>query len=372
MTRQKIVFMKRKFRGNRSTETAEVSNNMVGDLDGDNIVLCANCHFSNSFYTSKKCKGYLFESSVRFVYGMRAIGKASVKTAAEVAVQLNDGDNNIAVAFDGTWHKRGHTSENVVTTVTSVDSGKLLDFEVLTKHCFKRNLATEEYNCDKNYEGTSRGGWRPQLLSEKDRNVCYTEFLGDGDSKAHKSVVEKNPRKKKRNKILNMLAIDKTIDQLQRCYGTAIRSNTNNPENMKKQFGLLILTKSGEFKSHEHSIPEEVMEVVKHIYRDLAHPELLRKLLHGKTQNPNESFNNLIWTRLPKIWDLNEAVISFNDDNFGRVKVIQELVISQGPNSAKTFKFLDKVQIQKSQHVAELFTKEASVHKRKRILKRRN
>ncbi|GFW14043.1 uncharacterized protein TNCV_3546321 [Trichonephila clavipes] len=35
-------------------------------------------------------------------------------------------------------------------------------------------------------------------------------------------------------------------------------------------------------------------------FRDLANPELLKKCLHGGTQNPNESVNNVIWSRVPK------------------------------------------------------------------------
>ncbi|KAJ8892426.1 hypothetical protein PR048_005006 [Dryococelus australis] len=116
------------------------------------------------------------------------------------------------------------------------------------------------------------------------------------------------------------------------------------------------------------------MEVVKPMYRDLAHPDLLRKCLHGKTQNPNESFNNLIWTMLPKKvfvglkslqWGVNDAAIFFNESNFGRFKVLQELDIRPGINTAKTFKFLDKVRIQKSQRAAELSTKEEEIFERK-------
>ncbi|KAJ8866376.1 hypothetical protein PR048_032219 [Dryococelus australis] len=114
------------------------------------IVSCVNCNFSNPLYISKKCKGDLFESDVRILYGMPAIGKgptpakllcgildlpqppsgmnkytgvigtaektaatASMKTAAEEAIQLNDGDKNIPVAFDGTWQKRGHASKTL-------------------------------------------------------------------------------------------------------------------------------------------------------------------------------------------------------------------------------------------------------------------
>ncbi|KAJ8888625.1 hypothetical protein PR048_008117 [Dryococelus australis] len=251
MTRKKSVLIKRKFRGNRYTKTAEVCNNVVSDLNCENvtsatssnnagtpdstsktklsssddayssaehenepatlkeelfarnglvtklIVLYVNCNFSNTFYTTKKCKGDLFESNVRFVYDTRAIAKgptaakllcgildlpqppprmnkytevigtavetvptASVETAAEEAVQLNDGDKNIPLAFDG----------------RCVDSGKVLDFEMLKKHCLKCNFPTEEHNCDKNYERTSGGMEAAAAVkiwnrSEDDRNV---------------------------------------------------------------------------------------------------------------------------------------------------------------------------------------------------------
>ena len=40
---------------------------------------------------------------------------------------------------------------------------------------------------------------------------------------------------------------------------------------------------------------------VKLIYLDLINPDELKKCLHGKTQNQNESFNAMIWERVPKI-----------------------------------------------------------------------
>jgi hypothetical protein len=57
---------------------------------------------------------------------------------------------------------------------------------------------------------------------------------------------------------------------------------------------------SGGQYSHKHSIPQAVSKVIKPIFQSLAHPDLLKKCLHGRTQNPNESFNNVIWTRIPK------------------------------------------------------------------------
>lgn len=58
-----------------------------------------------------------------------------MRNAATEAVEENYGKNEIAAAFDGTWQKRGHTSMNGVVTVTSFDTGKVMDFECLSKFC---------------------------------------------------------------------------------------------------------------------------------------------------------------------------------------------------------------------------------------------
>ncbi|GFW84755.1 uncharacterized protein TNCV_680431 [Trichonephila clavipes] len=43
---------------------------------------------------------------------------------------------------------------------------------------------------------------------------------------------------------------------------------------------------------HKNSLPVDVVEAMRPVFRDLANPELLKKCLHGGTQNPNESVNN--------------------------------------------------------------------------------
>ena len=39
---------------------------------------------------------------------------------------------------------------------------------------------------------------------------------------------------------------------------------------------------------------------IMHIFRDLGSEELLRKCLHGTTQNNNEALNGVIWQKCPK------------------------------------------------------------------------
>lgn len=75
------------------------------------------------------------------------------------------------------------------------------------------------------------------------------------------------------------------------------------------------------------------MEAVRPIYKDLANKDLLRKCLHRRTQNANESFNNVVWSRIPKnnfvgkellemgVWD---AVITYNDGCVSRLQVLRD------------------------------------------------
>ncbi|GFV08003.1 uncharacterized protein TNCV_4785341 [Trichonephila clavipes] len=91
-----------------------------------------------------------------------------MNAAVHEAVIANDNNSNIAVAVDGTWHKRGYSSLNGVVCATSVENGKVIDFEALTKYCssiiFQR--------------------------SETSRKACYTQYLGDGDSKGFLTIKE--------------------------------------------------------------------------------------------------------------------------------------------------------------------------------------
>ncbi|GFW70224.1 uncharacterized protein TNCV_3337421 [Trichonephila clavipes] len=119
-------------------------------------IICHNCGESTSTMSSKisnKC----YDVNLRLKYGMRAIGKGgaaarifcglmnlppppakferhnslflnvlkiisedSMNAAVHEAVMANDNNSNIAVAVDGTWHKRGYSSLNGVVCATSL------------------------------------------------------------------------------------------------------------------------------------------------------------------------------------------------------------------------------------------------------------
>ena len=280
-------------------------------------VSCENCKSQKQFFTSEKCKdNELFESNIRYFYGLRCIGKGptagkilcgimnlprpttsiskhrhillekvaeeSMKTATQEAVEENrdsETPTDITIAFDGTWQKRGHQSLNSCAAATSIDTGKVLDVEILCKHCHGCNIAKSnadkkaqhEPKCTKNYTGSSGGMESTSAVnifhrSLQKRGVRYVQFIGDGDSSSFKSVVDSRPygnkipeklecvnhvqkrmgtrlRRRKQElsktplsdgKTIRGRLLDNTINQLSEYYGQAIRSNENNLDGMKK------------------------------------------------------------------------------------------------------------------------------------------
>ena len=45
---------------------------------------------------------------------------------------------------------------------------------------------------------------------------------------------------------------------------------------------------------HGKGLPVAVMEVIQPVFNDLANPDLLKRFLHGKTQNNNECLNKIV------------------------------------------------------------------------------
>ncbi|GFV61102.1 uncharacterized protein TNCV_1972771 [Trichonephila clavipes] len=186
-----------------------------------------------------------------FLNVLKTISEDSMNAAVHEAVIANDNNSNIAVAVDGTWHKRGYSSLNGV--------GKKKPCE----------------NCAKDYEGFSgemecRGVLSIFQRSETSRKACYTQYLGDGDSKGFLTIkeakvygdteVEKlecvgHVQKRMGTRLRNILKMSKGIklldgenisgrgrltlkevDSIQHYYGLAIRKKLSSVE----PYGLFI------------------------------------------------------------------------------------------------------------------------------------
>lgn len=104
------------------------------------------------------------------------------------------------------------------------------------------------------------------------------------------------------------------------------------------------------------------MDEIKPIFRDLAHPDLLRKCLHGKTQNACESLNNVIWSRVPKTTFVRkttlqlgtyEAISHFNEGCIVKCRVLNKLGITPGSNCIEWCKRTDQNRIQKAEKAVQ-------------------
>ncbi|GFT14562.1 uncharacterized protein TNCV_593561 [Trichonephila clavipes] len=127
-------------------------------------------------------------------YGKRILNAAklvyedSIQNAAKEAICENEGNKNIAVAVDGTWQKRGYTSLNVVVTVTSIDTGKVIDVDILSKYYACKNLPFHEKDCKRNYVGSSgameiQGASKIFQRSLSLHNARYITYLEMGIAK---------------------------------------------------------------------------------------------------------------------------------------------------------------------------------------------
>ncbi|GFU95102.1 uncharacterized protein TNCV_4138861 [Trichonephila clavipes] len=207
----------------------------------------------------------------------------SMAEAIREAVDENDGKRDLAVAVDGSWQKRGFSSKNGLVTVTSVDTGKVIDVEVFSKHCICPNKTKHLQNCKRNFEGYSgklevAGALSIFQRSQSLYNVRYTKYLGDGDSKAFTSIVEnkvygdhcsveklecidhvmkrmgtrlRRLKTKMRGQKLsdgkplcgrNRLT-EAEIDRLQAYYGLAIRRNLSSVKDMQQAIWAIFLHK---------------------------------------------------------------------------------------------------------------------------------
>ena len=87
------------------------------------------------------------------------------------------------------------------------------------------------------------------------------------------------------------------------------------------------------------NLPKWIYNIIRPVFDAHVDDELLSKCFHGEAQNPNEAFNNIVWTRCPKtiyvsrsIMDLglNSAVLHYNEGACGIGNVFSYFKIDNG------------------------------------------
>lgn len=320
-----------------------------------------------------RCTYNVFVKQMRNVAA--AIAKLLMTSAITQEIHLSENAESLVVSGDGTWRKRGFQSLHGVPSLIGYYTGKVVDVVIKSSYCAACKLweprsGTDEYmdwlenhvdECQANHEGSSGKMEVDAILdmfkrSEDKYGVKYKYYIGDGDSKTFKTILDEKPygegfqvikkecvghiQKRMGTRLRNVKKntkglggkgklTDKVIGELSKYYGNAIRNNNENVEKMKKAIMATLYHKcstdaypqhqfcpegadswctwqkaKAEKKlnnyKHKPALPDDVFKVILPIYKDLSNEDLLTRCIGGYTQNTNESFNNLIWKIAPK------------------------------------------------------------------------
>lgn len=268
--------------------------------------------------------------------------------------------------------------------------------------------------------------------------VRYVNYIGDGDTKTFLSLKDKKPyddininkvecvghvqkRMGSRLKKLKMqmqktkLSDGKTIGgkgrltdslilKLSSHYGNAIRGNSKSVSEMRRAIWAVWshtassdkepmhffcpkgenswckynrAALNNEHFTHKNTVPLPVMLAIKPIFKDLSHPDLLKRCLDGKTQNPNESYNSTLWKYCPKTIGSGRkiteiaasiATVIFNDGTKGIIEVMKNLDLAISKCALENFCEKDKIRIRTAENRAKAATHEyRKARKRQKI-----
>ncbi|KMQ93370.1 hypothetical protein RF55_6534 [Lasius niger] len=227
--------------------------------------------------------------------------------------------------------------------------------------------------------------------------------IGDGEKENGNTITEYEKNKKGIGGKGAGKLTAKVISDLTIYYGLAIRRNPDSIEGMKNEIWAAYYHRSssddnpqhhlcppdpeswckwrkaealGTLRAFHHEKPplsDEVLAVLKPIYKDLSSEELLERCLGANTQNNNESLNSLIWTFAPKhlysgVTTVQIAthftVCIFNEGFKSILKIMHVMGIKIGP---EVFSFVcgrDGDRIARSERRTLNISKEARASKR--------
>ena len=271
------------------------------------------------------------------------------------------------------------------------------------------------------------------------RNLQYTSYIGDGDTEAYKKVVDSEPygpnvqieklecighiQKRLGSRLRKLRSqwkgkklddgkgisgrgrlTDVAINTMQNYFGMAIRQNVGALYAMKKAIGAVLYHCSDLDEDVRHqfcpraidswckwqvdrinetnkykpkvNLPNSIKQLIYPVFKDLSSDDLLSKCLRGRTQNSNESFHQIIWTKCPKsvyvgrtVINLGvcSAVLAFNEGSEGIEMVFNKLGLKLG----KAFNNIGKTKRNKQIKNNMVKTSEQTKRQRKKLRAKR-
>nr|XP_042913580.1 uncharacterized protein LOC122273614 [Parasteatoda tepidariorum] len=190
--------------------------------------------------TFSKCLHNLSVKNKELKVKMLEISRQIVRESHMSVDSVNTTDIlDISVSYDGTWQKRGHTSNLGMGIIIDVLTGLVLDYEILSKYCqdctvtasdlgaasaeFSIWQSAHQDECEKNFEGSSgsmemHAAYVMWSRSVKECGMRYTSILSDGDSKTYQFLLE--------NKVYGDITVSKEecLNHVAKRLGTALRN----------------------------------------------------------------------------------------------------------------------------------------------------
>ena len=354
------------------------------------------------------------------------VEKASKASMDDAADQLHmkvdavpsavDNCINIAVSFDSSWKTRGFYSNIGFGSAISASSKRVLDYVLLNRICEKCNrwndkrkqanpeayqqwYDSHKSNCLKNYSGSSQS-MEPEAAkiiwnrSIDKHHLCYSTFIGDGDSKSYQQVVSMDPyplvpihkeeclahvskrlkkslcRIKKSTKAHSYIqhkVTEPKAEFVSSNFSTVVLQHRGKtPTQMAEGLCILFSHISGEHdtcpidswcrwrntKNTTQPIPATTTNFstqdvakVREVFNIFATEDFCRHLTLGMTQNANESLHNTIWNFCPKAKYISPqsiristgiAVTVFNDGELSFYGLLSDLKLNPSYTSFRS------------------------------------
>ena len=207
----------------------------------------------------------------------------------------------LTISGDGSWKKRGFNSLYGVSSLIGYYTNRVVDIIVKSSYCkacsvwetrketgeYQDWLKTHNPTCVANREGSAGkmevdGIQEMFERSEDFHDVQYINYIGDGNTRTYKAIVETMTHEVTKKECINHIQkrmgarlrqckkdnkglggkgklTGKLMDELSNYYGLAIRRNVNSVENMYKEiWATLYDTSSSDESPQHHFCPEGV------------------------------------------------------------------------------------------------------------------
>ena len=183
-----------------------------------------------------------------------SLRRAREEVREHYGVSSDDQVADVLISCDGTWQRRGFSSLFGAVFIISYETGKVLDYIVLSKHCagcrrwegkdhttdaFKE--WKESHICDINFSG-SAGAMEPygtlkMFQQSLDYNVRFKSLISDGDSKTYALLLKEKPYgSRAEDQVVKM----DCVGHVQKRMGTALRNLKTQHKGRKLSDGKTI------------------------------------------------------------------------------------------------------------------------------------